>query len=79
MDNFFINIISGIKFLGASSILYTLVCWLVFLLIDVSLMKSIETLLKMEHKIYWYDVVILAIWICLYVYGFYIVGKTINQ
>jgi hypothetical protein len=69
-------IISGIKALGFGGVLaYTFVMFILFWLIDSKLYNAIETLLGMEHKIYWYDVITLIGFIILYIYGLYIFGK----
>jgi len=80
MNKIFIDILNGIKDLGfGSTLAWTIVYWYMIYFIDGPIMKYIETLLGVEHKPHWYDILLLIIAIILFLYSFYAYGEFISK
>lgn len=72
-----IYFMKGIKKLGGwLSFSYTLIMCFLFIIIDNVILFSFESLFHMQHKVYFYDIFLMLVWVGIYLYGFIIVGKT---
>ena len=74
MYNVFEYILKGINKLGLYSYAYTFEYWLIFFVIEGYIIRGIENYFNIKHKVYFYDVFMVVIFIFIYVLGLYIIG-----
>jgi hypothetical protein len=76
MKEIVFNIINGIYELGFGGFIsYLIFSLFLFWIIDSKIFYYIESLIKLEHNVYFYDIILLVLFMLLFLYGLFVFGE----
>ena len=75
INNVLLSIVNGVKSIDFGSFVSIEIFLLLIYILINNFYKMIESLLGIEHKIYFYDLITLGVFICLNIYIYYLLGK----